>query len=433
MLVFISDLHFVDGSAGDHNVPVDAFRAFFQHLAAITKRQAAKGRKIEKIKIVFLGDIFDLLRTTYWLNPLIKESERPWGSNENRIRYHAEKIFDSITQQNQSTFDLFSDNLKTEFDLPTEPEKIYVPGNHDRLCNKYPSLRKKVCTALGIAEQDDPFDHNFMDVAHGVFARHGHEYDKFNYEGSTSYTDRDYMRVPIGDPITTELIAKLPWKIINNPKVKNLRKAQREALERNFQEIDNVRPFSAILQWLLYQVKQYLWLKEVIEDAIDETISEFNKLRFVKRWYDHHDKWTDFMDEADKIQSVLFLLEHFKIFPMEKFLPLLDKVISRFAKDDLRAAVPAEYSALDSRIRYVVYGHSHDPLQVPVRVTKDPLEPKAHVYMNTGTWRARFHKCEEGLDFIGWKNMTYIVFYKPGERTTDFPAFETWTGTLKTS
>ncbi len=30
MLIFISELHFVDGSAGQHNVPADGFRIFLR-------------------------------------------------------------------------------------------------------------------------------------------------------------------------------------------------------------------------------------------------------------------------------------------------------------------------------------------------------------------------------------------------------------------
>ena len=432
MLIFISDLHFVDGTAGEHNVPTDAFKIFFENISSATDWLAKKGRQVEEIKLVFLGDIFDLLRTVKWLDPDIKESERPWGSNERMIKTHADAIFDQIIVKNQDTFNLLKGNLKDRFGLPVEPERIYIPGNHDRLCNKYDSLRNKVCQNLGIPQRIDPFDHSYIDVDYGVFARHGHEYDKFNFEGGTSYKYEDYMRVPIGDPITTELISKLPWKIMNKPEIKKLPAKQREALERNLQDIENIRPFSATLEWLLYQVKKNLSLKKVIEEAVDETIKKFNRLNYVKRWYKHHDKWTDFMDEADKIQSVLFLLEKFKIFSSEKLMPLMEKVKNRFMKDDLLEAAPKEYSHLDNRIRYVIYGHTHEPLQVSVRVVERNNGSKEYVYLNTGTWRTRYHKCREGLGFIGWKNLTYTIFYKPEERESKFPAFETWTGTLKT-
>lgn len=429
MLICISDLHFVDGTAGEHNVPTDAFRIFFEDIAGTVDWLIQYGHKIEEIKVVFLGDIFDLLRTEMWFD--YPETERPWGNNERKIEENANTVFDAIRKKNKSTFDLLSGDLKKEFKLPKKPEKIYVPGNHDWLCNKYQSLREKVCQCLGLPSRTTPFDHFFQDVNYGVFARHGHEYDKFNYEGSISYEYQDYMRVPIGDPITTELMVKLPWKIMQHKKVKKLPKKEREALRRNFQAIENVRPFSAVIEWLLYQVKKSLRLKDVIEDSIDEVIEEFERLKFVKQWYKHHDKWEDFLDEADEVQSVLFLLKKFKIFPMEKLIPYLVRVSSYFAEDHNIKAAADEYTHLDNRIRYTVYGHTHEAKQVAIRVRQDPKDPKEQVYLNTGTWRTRYHKTTNDLGFIGWKNLSYVSFFRKEERGTNVPIFETWTGTLK--
>ena len=431
MLAIISDLHFVDGTAGEHNVPVGAFKIFFENLKSDAERLLKKKREVKEIKIVFLGDIFDLLRTEEWFEPL-PEDERPWGTKEPEIKQHAHDIFDKIINENKATFKLLSGRLTKEFGFHVEPERIYIPGNHDRLCNKYPNLREKVCKNLGIKSKGSPFDHYFQDTEYGVFARHGHEYDKYNYEGGTSFGYEDYMRVPIGDPITTELVARLPWEIMRHPAIRRLPAAQQVALKRNLQEIENVRPFAATLEWLLYQVKENLSLKEAIEDSVDKVIKAFNNLKYVKRWYKHHDKWLDFIDEADQIQSALYLLEKFKVFPSERLMPLLEKVKAWVAKDHLLEAAPAEYSHLDSRIRYVVYGHSHNPLQVPVRTMKMANGLKQHIYLNTGTWRTRYYKCREGLGFIGWKNLTYSVFYKKEERELDFPSFATWTGALKT-
>ena len=429
MLIFISDLHFVDGTAGEHNVPTDAFKIFFEDIAGTADWLIRDGRVIDEIKLVFLGDIFDLIRTDLWFD--FPENERPWGNDEEKIETNANTIFDAIRKKNKTTFDLLGGDLKTEFDLPKEPERIYVPGNHDRLGNKYQSLRDKVCQCLGLPSRTTPFEHYFQDVNYGVFARHGQEYDKFNYEGGISYEFQDYMRVPIGDPITTELVAKLPWRLMKKKKIRKLPKEEQEKLKRNFQEIENVRPLGAVIQWLLYQVKKNLRLKEVIENTVDEVIGEFNKLSFVKTWYGHHDKWRDFNDEADKIQAVLFLLEKFKLFPLEKLVPLMDKVMKHSAKDEHQEAAAREYTHLDNRIRYVVYGHTHEAKQVAIRVKEDAKEPKEQVYLNTGTWRTRYYKTTEGLGFIGWKNLSYASFFKKEERGTDVPIFETWTGTLK--
>jgi hypothetical protein len=86
----------------------------------------------------------------------------------------------------------------------------------------------------------------------------------------------------------------------------------------------------------------------------------------------------------------------------------------------------------DSRIRYVVYGHNHTPLQIPIRIVNPPEGPKQHIYLNTGTWRTRYYKCRERLSFIGWKNLAYTVFYTKEERGLDFPSFAIWKGALKT-
>lgn len=427
MLIFISDLHFIDGTAGKHNVPTDDFKLFFKNIADTSKRLKKEGREIEEIKIVFLGDIFDLLRTENWFKYPI--NERPWGDDEEKIEENANTILDSIINENQDTFNLLKGKLKEKFGLPFEPERSYIPGNHDRLCNKYDSLRDKVCKWLRIPKRGSkPFEHYFEDINYGFFARHGHEYDKFNYEGGISYQHQNYMRVPIGDPITTELVAKFPYVLKEKIDPLPLTPEEKEKLIRNFQKIHNVRPFSAVIVWLLYQVKKNLILKEIIEDSMDEIIQEFNNIEFVKRWYSHHDKWTDWWDEADKIQSVLWLLEKFRIFPSEKILTYLEKIEIY----DLLEAASNEFSHLDSGIQYVVYGHSHEPLVVPIKVVETQGSKKDHVYLNTGTWLMRHQKAKEGLGFMSFKNLTYVAFYKKEERGTDFPSFETWTGTLKT-
>jgi UDP-2,3-diacylglucosamine pyrophosphatase LpxH len=432
MLVIISDLHFVDGSAGEHNLSHRAFEYFFEDVAAIV---AKPSNNIEEIKIVLLGDTFDLLRTEGWFDYPVEE--RPWGDKDAAIEVHALTLLDAITDhpENRQTFKVIRQgvaDLKGKCRLDSGARLFYVPGNHDRLCNRTPRLRQKVCDCLGIpAAWHDPadlFPHTYEDLAYGVFARHGHEYDKFNYEGGTAYSPADYQRVPIGDPITTELVARLPYTL-----ARRLGNApDKPTIIRNFQEIENVRPLSAVIEWLLYQVRQDRRLKEIIEDSVQEVVDHFDSLDFVKNWYARHDQWTDWRDEADKIQAFLFLLRHFKLYRTEKLWDLSMQAKDYFVKDDLLEAAPQEYLHLDSRVRYVVYGHTHDPLESPVRSLPDSPAPLEQVYLNTGTWRGRYYKATQDDSFIAWKNMTYVIFYQEGERGTPFPVFETWTGALKT-
>jgi hypothetical protein len=55
------------------------------------------------------------------------------------------------------------------------------------------------------------------------------------------------------------------------------------------------------------------------------------------------------------------------------------------------------------------------------------------LYLNTGTtWIGVSEKAEQ-RGFVGWKNLTYVVFYKDTENEKDGVrnVFEVWNGSLK--
>ncbi len=428
MLVFMSDLHFVDETAGKHNIPASAFGKFFNNI----KIQAEKAKAAE-LKIILLGDIFDLLRTEAWFSE--EEKDRPWGDKTDRMRRKAGDILDDIREKNRDTFKFFkSETLGRRFKNITV-ETVYIPGNHDRLCVSINGLRDRVVEILDL-DRNNPenFAHSFSSTEYGVYALHGHSFDKFNYEGGRDRTDHDYELVPIGDPITTELVSKLPYRLMQNVEAEGgLSPEEREKLKRNFQEIENVRPFSATLKWLLYQVEANRGLKGIIEDTVDDVIKEFQKLRFVKEWYSRHDKWYNPLDTADQVQGVLYFLEKFKVFSTGKLIDLANRIAGLFTGDPLLEGAGLLYSKLEREIQYIVMGHTHAPLRKAMGIGKDGAGPYEHVYLNTGTWRKRYHECRDGSGFIGWKDMTYAIFYTPEERPNihDLPVFEIWSGALK--
>jgi len=426
MLVFISDLHFVDETAGKHNVPANAFKMVFRNLASHAERAKSK-----EVKLVLLGDIFDLLRTERWFG--VPLDERPWGDKKAKMEKKTTEIFDEIATKNKDTFELFR-NMKDLF-KSMDSDIIYIPGNHDRLCAEIPDLKKRIIKHLNLnTNNSSNFKHSYENVDYGVFGRHGHEFDKFNYEGGRKYKDEDYSGIPIGDPITTELIARLPYVLIQRVREEgNLSPEEQDTLQRNFQEIENVRPFSATLAWLLYRVREDRRLKEQIEDSVDQVIDYFNDIPFVEKWYERHDKWYNPFDEADKIQSALYFLEKFKVFSTEKLLELLGKIKKLSAKDELLEGAKTDLSYLDNRIQYVVYGHTHEPIKSPLRVRTVHSKIQQQVYLNTGTWRKRHYECKDSEDFISWKEITYLIFYTNKEKPNelDLPVFETWTGSLK--
>jgi UDP-2,3-diacylglucosamine pyrophosphatase LpxH len=422
MLIFISDLHFTDGSAGEHNVPDRAFGYFLEDIARIAAKPT---NQIQEIKLVFLGDIFDLLRTEHWF--ACQPEERPWGNNDPLVAKHAEAIFKAITQQsdNAAIFKLLSSSLKDTFNLPVEPERLFIPGNHDRLINKFQSLREQVCQLLSLGhDPTEPFPDAMEFPEYGVFTRHGHQYDYFNYE-PTPETAPAFDRVPIGDPITTELITKLSHTLgLNLLPLTEVSPYDKRRLKKNFQEIENIRPLAAVLKWLLYQVQadENQQLRSIIERTVDQVIQEFNCIPFVQEW-----KKTHCDLKALGFKAALWLLEKIDFLLYRGALSFLIRIAERWP-DALRSAAATELDRLNPDIRYVVYGHSHEPLVLAVRT----LKKRQYHYLNTGTWRTRYHKASQDNSFIGWKDLTYVIFYKPGERQVTDPVFETWMGNLKT-
>ncbi|MCZ7669991.1 MAG: hypothetical protein M5U34_23870 [Chloroflexi bacterium] len=75
MLVVISDLHFVDGTSGNHNLPAKAFEQVF--MSGIVG--LALKNKATELKLLLLGDIPDLIRTTQWFEE--EPDDRLWGKN----------------------------------------------------------------------------------------------------------------------------------------------------------------------------------------------------------------------------------------------------------------------------------------------------------------------------------------------------------------
>jgi len=428
MLVFISDLHFVDETAGKHNIPTSAFdKIFLSHIKALADKVNAK-----ELKIVFLGDIFDLLRTEEWFNENIED--RPWGKDTDKMHNRAKIILNKIEEKNKDTFNIFKpaalenrfENIKTE--------TIYIPGNHDRLCFIIDDLKEKVIDILGLEDSNpENFKHYFSSVKYGVYAVHGHSFDKFNYEGGPNRNEKDYKLVPIGDPITTELIAKLPYKLVKNVEEAKciLNEKEIEKLKQNFQDIENIRPLSATLKWLIYQVDANKNLINIIEKTIDEVVKEFRKLEFVKKWYKCHDKGR--FDIADKIQIILKFLEEFKVFNFKRLLKDADKTIKKIGKESAVKGAEELLSTLDKRIHYIVMGHTHTPLMEALVLRDKGGIPCEYVYFNTGTWRKSYYACRNRSGFIGWKNMTYVIFYTQEEKHNKYnlPAFETWSGSLK--
>jgi UDP-2,3-diacylglucosamine pyrophosphatase LpxH len=477
MLIIISDLHFVDGTAGEHNLPVSAFEnVLFSDIITLARNKNAK-----EIKLVLLGDIIDVLRSEQWFRNDFPLADRPWG--DNGLRDIAGVQHDSATEQrcleilgrfpddgkkpsepedtilykNWETFEFFrqfAGKLLDEFQNDLPVEIIYVPGNHDRLCNLYPSVRDEVKKMLGLTVTQDTvlgdpnedwwYRCDFMDETHGVYARHGHQYDPWNYGGGNDYTRRGHIQASIGDVITTEFAVKIPYTLAS---MKDSYPEVTDELVDKVKEIDNVRPLNRVMEWLRYRIKKEDCgqVRKALDKAFDKVISEMLDIEFVQQWRSPQTRW----DEVLRAMSSRWLrwlpkrlLDRLDV---EDLLPLFFAVTGGSddpEKDDHAIAAYGERIWKESKkIRFVLYGHTHSPMQLPLDGRTEHMDDEGGneaVYINTGTWRERIYRTiglDKAYDFVNLKQMTYTVFYRRDEDTKGKAprtlSFEVWTGAKK--
>jgi len=435
MLILLSDLHFMDGTAGVDNLRIRVIERMLSEMADHARRSGAT-----EVKIAFLGDIFDLVRTEHWFG--VPPAERPWGETPSEAAAIA--AFDAVVRYNPLTFELLSGELVDRCGFPVEPERVYVPGNHDRLCSIYPALRRKVRDALGMAPGDEPFPHVLLEPEYGVYGRHGHEFDPYNYEGEPVFGGmgddaaerQGYADVPIGDVIAAEFASKLP--VLVRKRVSETGPVG-DQLVSKFRELFDVRPLAALVDWLeLQRIKQPKPLEKVINASMQECAETFDALPFVEDWIARHDRWTNPLDPADKIQILLALLRNVDFTRAGLALSM-----ARGETQSNEAHYPEmarrDFARLDDdpelrgRILYVVYGHTHTPAQSAVGVVGDRAEERHRMYLNTGTWRPSHRHALDDSGFVAWNNLTVTYVHKAGELNSaghrlGYPTFETWTG-----
>ena len=412
MVVVISDLHLCDETVGKHNVNPEEVQMVFKDLAASPFEP-------EEIVLVLLGDIFDINRSTLWME--VPEAERPWGADRNKAEAHASDVLEGIIERNAGVLEALRELRSFFGHIRGKVETVYVPGNHDRLCSLFPSLRTRVRLVLGIEGGEEGFLPFYDNERYGIFATHGHECDVFNFEGALE-------AAPIGDLITAEFIVRLPPTIMGHVEGMELSSEEKEHLRRNLQEIDDVRPYSAIFDWLLYQVKANARLRKSIEVAAEELASHFETLTYVQEWYSKHDRWG--FDEADKIQLIPRVLTSLRLDVASSLARFASKILAPFRLPSLESVEEALLRAAEQFLQthpsyeFYVAGHTHNPCSVPVGMGSG----RGELYVNTGTWRRRHMKARDG-SFVSVKSISYAAFYSRDEAWG--PRFEMWTGSLK--
>jgi UDP-2,3-diacylglucosamine pyrophosphatase LpxH len=450
MLVVISDMHLADGSAGDHNLAPQVYHDLLDQLADAH----AKVRRFNpnsRVEIVYAGNIFELRRTHFWFE---QGDHKPWrhfglatgaaqakppqgapGSAGPEYLQRAVQLFTRImTHAHVAPIKgILGDQLAPRFG-GVEPVRGYLPGDADRLINMHPDLRMRVIDFLGLDlgraqpwNPDQRFPNAWYDAAHGVFIRHGHEWDVYSFEGS-AVKPEDYDNIPMSDLITTELFARLTYEASVMTGSAEAPAELVAEFSRKLQQIDNVRPVSDLVRWLAFHFASPIEQK-LLGACIERALNNFKNQDYVKWWLSSagHDKlWTP-VDEADRIEWLLEGLKHLWMGKAKLALALYDKVANYdpFERFVEHAASEQVLHQADSPIHHIVYGHTHSATHVPIGFVGDgPSRRMAH-YINTGSVRPTHTVTRDGRDFFVSESLDFAIFYRADEKpNANKPTFE---------
>lgn len=446
MLVVISDLHFEEEKSrsieGDGSQePIRAVRnihprAFTKILCRLDEQAQRDGA--EKMDLVLAGDIFDLHRTALWFQNNPKEV-RPYVSAatvDSDLEAKVLEVLHATNEENSAVWEIlsafrrlandgtYSDEAGQERQFCVPVEIQYLPGNHDRLANATPAIRRTVREFLGVTVSEDPFPHVLRFDEARAIVRHGHEYDAYNFsqdleemeELPLQLTASAYDDPPFGDFITVEIASRISEafreihgddKILNDPLL-------RTVYERIL-EFDDLRPMRAILNFLLYMPDSGYSPERIWDEAVEPVL-----LALLDTLHDHPfmNQWLDKMDQKgpdviDAIQAVLGLQAwKWGGVSLRKVQFLSDLALRAHSEESGPHHLAArEVPILNQEHLFVVAGHTHSPA---VKLIGLPQNEEQY-YVDTGTWRQQIPATPDFKRFGRIKSLTYAVLYGPNE------------------
>lgn len=444
MLVVLSDMLLADGTAGDHNLSPQVFSDFVDQIAVAH----AKVRQVNpnsQVQIVYAGNIFEMRRTHFWF---LQNDHKPWHhfdivtgkdlANPPKKADYLDRsiaLFNGImTHRNVAPIKgILGDRLADRFG-GNEPTRVYLPGASDRLINMHPALRARVIDFLGLDlgrqqpwNEAQPFPHGWLDPTHGVFIRHGHEWDAYSFEGDPERLE-DYSKVPMSDLITCELFARLTYEAsLLSPSGEDTAQVI-DSFRRKLEQVDNVRPVSSVVKWLARHFETPAERK-LLKVCIERSRENFLRQEYCKWWLsaEGHDKLFNAFDEADRIEWLLDGLKHLWMGKRDLAMAVYDKFVSYdpYANYYDHAAQEPVLHEPGSQVRFIVYGHTHKAEHVPLGRVGGPENARHAHYVNVGSLRPTHTVTRDGKDFFVSESLDFAIFYRPDERAgATEPTFE---------
>jgi UDP-2,3-diacylglucosamine pyrophosphatase LpxH len=434
MIAVISDLH-LEEEARDtirsddgedevsvpRNIPADPYRRLVADLARAAQRNDA-----EQLRLVLAGDIFELFQTALWFSD--DDNVRPYEDSvaegsplESKIL----SILDATAAEEpvRDTLDVFRRLVAGQYvegseekDFPVPVSIEYIPGNHDRLINATPAIRKKARALLAMGEATDRFPNYLVLDDPCALIRHGHEYDPFNFAADYSDAERIPLHIPqahydaptFGDFITIEVVARLPleYRRVHTP-AGILADPVKRAVYSRLLEFEDVRPQSALLPYLLKIPKQGFSGEDVwatLEPVMRNILDDLHDHPFLHRWIDEWGKaW-----RPDRMNLARMAL---KALSWRKGLSLAEAKtlgwVAGKADKSVVGLVTREEAVQEGTVRSVVCGHTHSPT-MEVATTHGA---RACHFFDVGTWRHRIPLAHDESGFGNVKSLTYLILY----------------------
>jgi UDP-2,3-diacylglucosamine pyrophosphatase LpxH len=455
MLVAISDIHLDDGTSGK-SLSTDAFEIFRERLEQLafsaSWRTDGSYRPLERIDLLLLGDIFELIHSTRWLKNISGEPGyvRPWSDpNSAGLVGKVQEITQAILEHNSASMVILrkiadgvgvtlppvnaagQPALDTCERLSVPVHIFYMVGNHDWFFHlpgeAYRDTRQQIIEAMGLqntlapipyqAQEWDPLLELFE--RYRIFARHGDCYDKWCYNPKLGRNV-----ATLADALAVELVTRFPAEV---------EKQLGDRLPGNFyhglREMINVRPNVAVPLWVASQIKHYGLAERMgaaLKEIWNDLVTEFLKLDFVHAL---DQKWNPF-DNVDELELLLKLTRRTSLHNFNKAMMLVKSKLfdgdTSFAKHAMK-----EDAFISRKADFIVYGHTHHHETIPLDVYSRQGKVIYQFLVNTGTWRSyydltRYHP--EQQKFMPLQLMSYMAFFIGDERTGR--RHEAWLGKL---
>jgi hypothetical protein len=252
--------------------------------------------------------------------------------------------------------------------------------------------------------------------------RHGDRFDKFNFDEA-----RGRDAATLGDAFAVEVLNRFPVEV-----QRQLGPDLPPGILESLRRLVNIRPVLATPLWISSQIRRHAGspaLEGELKRIWDRVCDEFLELDFVRG-----------QNRAFQLDMVDVLNMAIKISDRASFNTINELV--NFVRDKLGSAEVSyaahalnEPAILERQARFVVYGHTHFHEIVPLDAYSQLSDPESQIYINSGTWhsyyviaardRTRAHQADS---FVPYQSMTYLAFYKDGERNGR--SFEAWSGTI---